>query len=97
MRSPDNVTPEDGLSAPESRAGRLQRACLALLRQHEREGTIPTNGRFLFYELEQQGVVAKAYRDASGPHAGAARKRWRNAAARPASKRRAGAQTYSTR
>jgi hypothetical protein len=54
------------LSSPESKAGRLQRACLDLLRQHEREGTIPTNGRFLFYELEQQGVVPKAYRDASG-------------------------------
>src|SRR5262249_25837394 len=27
---------------------------------------IPTNGRFLFYELEQQGVVPKAYRDANG-------------------------------
>jgi hypothetical protein len=56
----------DGLSAPDSKAGKLQRACLALLCQHEREGTIPTNGRFLFYELEQQGVVPKAYRDAVG-------------------------------
>jgi hypothetical protein len=54
------------LSAPDTKAGRLQRACLALLKQHEREGMIPTNGRFLFYELEQQGVVPKAYRDASG-------------------------------
>jgi hypothetical protein len=39
----------------------LQRACLALLQEHEREGTIPTNGRFLFYELEQRGVVPKKY------------------------------------
>jgi hypothetical protein len=54
------------LSAPESKAGRLQRACLQLLRQHEREGTIPTNGRFLFYELEQQGVVPKHYVKPSG-------------------------------
>jgi hypothetical protein len=60
------IKAEVELSAPESKAGRLQRACLALLKQHEREGTIPTNGRFLFYELEQQGVVPKAYRDASG-------------------------------
>jgi hypothetical protein len=60
--SPVNGT----LSAPESKAGKLQRACLDLLKQHEREGTIPTNGRFLFYELEQQGVVPKAYRDAGG-------------------------------
>ena len=51
----------DGLSAPESKAGQLQRACLALLQEHEREGTIPTNGRFLFYELEQRGVVPKKY------------------------------------
>jgi len=65
MRSPDNAT-EDGLSAPESKAGQLQRACLALLRQHEREGTIPTNVTFLFYELEQRGVIPKAYRDANG-------------------------------
>jgi len=30
------------LSAPDTKAGKLQRACLALLQQHEREGTIPT-------------------------------------------------------
>jgi hypothetical protein len=54
------------LSAPASKAGRLQRACLALLKQHERDGAVPTNGRFLFYELEQQGVIPKAYIDASG-------------------------------
>jgi hypothetical protein len=56
-RAPDT----DGLSPLESKAGRLQRACLALLQEHEREGTIPTNGRFLFYELEQRGVVSKKY------------------------------------
>jgi hypothetical protein len=55
-----------GLSTPDTKAGKLQRACLDLLRQHEREGTISTNVTFLFYELEQQGVVPKAYRDASG-------------------------------
>jgi len=66
MRAPDNVSPDDGLSGPESKAGRLQRACLELLRQHEREGTIPTNVTFLFYELEQQGVIPKAYRDGNG-------------------------------
>jgi hypothetical protein len=54
------------LSAPASKRGRFQRASLELIQQHEREGTIPTNGRFVFYELEQQGVVPKAYRDASG-------------------------------
>ena len=66
--SPDyQASPVNGaLSAPDSKAGRLQRACLALLQEHERERMIPTNGRFLFYELEQRGVVPKAYRDASG-------------------------------
>jgi hypothetical protein len=61
-RAPD----PDGLSAPDSKRGKLQRACLALLQEHERDGTIPTNGRFVFYELEQQGVTPKAYRDAAG-------------------------------
>ena len=49
------------LSAPDSKAGRLQRACLDLLREHKRKGDIPTNGRFLFYELEQRGVIPKNY------------------------------------
>jgi hypothetical protein len=55
-----------GLSAPDTKAGRLQRASVDLLAQHDRDGAIPTNGRFLFYELEQQSVVPKAYLDASG-------------------------------
>jgi hypothetical protein len=54
---------EDRLSAPHTKAGRLQRACLTLIREHQAEGTIPTNGRFLFYELEQKGVVPKYYLD----------------------------------
>jgi hypothetical protein len=49
-----------GLSRPETAKGRLQRALLAQLRVHERDGTLPTNGRFLFYELVQAGVVPKA-------------------------------------
>ena len=61
-----NKLDDADLSAPDSKAGRLQRACLTLLRQHQRDGAIPTNGRFLFYELEQQGVIPKAYLDASG-------------------------------
>jgi hypothetical protein len=47
------------LSAPDTDKGRLQRACLELLREHQRDGALPTNGRFLFYELEQRGVVPK--------------------------------------
>jgi hypothetical protein len=45
------------LSAPHTKSGQLQRACLDLLREHKRKGEIPTNGRFLFYELEQRGVI----------------------------------------
>ena len=57
------------LSAPDTEKGRLQRACLKLLREHERNGDIPTNGRFLFYELEQRGVIAKK-RDGVNPKTG---------------------------
>jgi hypothetical protein len=51
----------DALSVPDSKAGALQRACLDLLREHKRKGDVPTNGRFLFYELEQRGVIPKKY------------------------------------
>jgi len=44
-----------------SKIGRLRRACYDKVLDHERDGAIPTNGRFLFYELEQDGKVAKAY------------------------------------
>jgi hypothetical protein len=57
------------LSAPDTKAGRLQRACLDLLREHERKGEIPTNGHFLFYELEQRGVIPKNY-DGVNPKTG---------------------------
>jgi len=52
---------EDELSAAKTKAGRLQRGCLQLLSEHERASTISTNGRFLFYELVQRGVIEKAY------------------------------------
>jgi hypothetical protein len=32
---------------------------LDLLQEHERDGTIPTNARFLFYELVQRGQLSK--------------------------------------
>ena len=57
------------LSAPDSKSGRLQRECLKLLREHERNGDIPTNGRFPFYELEQRGVIPKKY-DGVNPRTG---------------------------
>lgn len=53
----------DLLSAPETQKGKLQRACLELLREHERDGALPTNARFIFYELEQKGAVPKRYDD----------------------------------
>jgi hypothetical protein len=56
----------DRLSLPETKVGRLQRACLDLLREHDGAGTIPTNGRFVFYELTQRAVIPKEYRDADG-------------------------------
>src|SRR5215831_16069042 len=56
-----DVREDDLLSGFFTKAGKLQRACLALLREHEANGDIPTNGRFLFYELEQRGVVPKKY------------------------------------
>jgi hypothetical protein len=49
------------LSAPNTKKGRLQRACLALLNEHERDEAIPTSIRFLFYELVGRGVIPKSY------------------------------------
>jgi hypothetical protein len=54
------------LSRHNTKAGRLQRACLALLLEHQADGALPTSGRFLFYELEQRGVIPKAYLDGDG-------------------------------
>lgn len=58
--NPDH-SPHDlaGLSDPNSKKGRLQRELLKRLNVHERERTLPTSHRFLFYELEQLGVVSK--------------------------------------
>ncbi len=47
------------LSSPRSAKGRLQRAVLALLYGHRDRDELPTNGRFVFYELEQAGDVSK--------------------------------------
>ena len=48
------------LSKPSSKAGRTQRVCLNLLHEHAAEvGGIPTNLRFIFYELEQVGLARK--------------------------------------
>jgi hypothetical protein len=57
---------ESALSSPDSKAGRLQRASLGLIRQHERDDALPTNGRFVFYELEQASAIPKHYLDEHG-------------------------------
>lgn len=59
----------DGLSRPNTKAGKLQRACLELLHEHEADGALPTSARFLFYELVDRGIVPKAYRKADGSEA----------------------------
>jgi hypothetical protein len=51
----------EGLSAPHTKAGRLQRACLDLLNEHKADGALPTSLRFLFYELLDRGVIPKSY------------------------------------
>lgn len=56
----------DGLSKEGTKAGRLQRACLALLREHEEVEAIPTSVRFLFYELYDRRIVPKVYRNPDG-------------------------------
>jgi hypothetical protein len=61
--SPDEIAE---LSHFRTKTGKLQRALLALLTEHEEDGAIPTSARFLFYELEQRGVVPKHYLDDQG-------------------------------
>jgi hypothetical protein len=48
-----------GLSKPSTKKGKIQRAALTLLLEHEQDGSLATNGRFLFYEAEQRGYVSK--------------------------------------
>lgn len=47
------------LSRPASAKGRLQRAVLKLIEEHEAAGELPTSNRFLFYELVQAGLLDK--------------------------------------
>jgi hypothetical protein len=55
------VNADDPRLSPESSgAGRLQRAVLKVLLAHRAAGELPTNGRFVFYELEGLGVVRKS-------------------------------------
>jgi hypothetical protein len=52
-------TDDNKLSSADSAKGKLQRIVLDLLREHERDGALPTSARFLFYELVQRGVISK--------------------------------------
>jgi hypothetical protein len=49
-----------GLSKPATKAGRLQRAALGVLNAKHDDGVLPTNGRFVYYELEHTGLVRKS-------------------------------------
>ncbi len=49
------------LAPANTKAGKLQRECWAVLQDHEVRGSIPTSVRFVFYELEGLGVVPKNY------------------------------------
>jgi hypothetical protein len=55
-----SAIPDDAkLSRPNSIKGKLQRKLLAMLRERERDGLLPTNVRFLFYDLTQIGYIPK--------------------------------------
>jgi hypothetical protein len=57
--SADDVQEHEGLSPPDSRKGQVQRLALQKLRDKDAAGEIPTSIRFVFYELEQAGLLSK--------------------------------------
>src|SRR6516164_9780465 len=50
-----------------SKIGALRDLLFDLLAKHERDGTIPTNARFLYYELVQRGQLSKERKGARRP------------------------------
>ena len=54
------------LRAP-SKIGALRDLLFDLLQEHQRDGTIPTNARFLYYELVQRGQLSKEKTGARRP------------------------------
>jgi hypothetical protein len=50
-----------------SNIGALRDTLVALLQEHERDGALPTNARFLFYELVQRQVLSKQATGARRP------------------------------
>jgi hypothetical protein len=59
----------DRKTGERSAAGKLREACYNLLIKHKLRDEIPTGNRFLFYELEQTGDIAKK-RDDLNPKTG---------------------------
>src|SRR5262245_10598645 len=47
------------LSKPDTKAGKTQRVVFTHVHEREERGDIPSTGRFVFYELEQQGMARK--------------------------------------
>jgi hypothetical protein len=50
-----------------SKIGALRELLFSLLQEHERDDTIPTNARFLYYELVQRGQLSKERTGARRP------------------------------
>jgi hypothetical protein len=59
------------LSAIWSHRGQMQRLALHVVLEHAADGMIPTNGRFVFYELEQASYVRKSSPDDRNRRGGA--------------------------
>lgn len=46
----------EGLSAPGTIKGRVQRAALLVIQEHAAKGELPTSIRFVYYEMKQRGL-----------------------------------------
>lgn len=56
------MTDPGGLLAPPTTArGRLQRACMNVLRRYEERGELPTSARFVYYDLKQSDYPLKTH------------------------------------
>jgi hypothetical protein len=57
----------DARTTGPSKIGALRELLFSLLQEHKRDGTIPTNARFLYYELVQRGQLSKEKTGARRP------------------------------
>jgi len=62
-----NPTITTNAQQPTSMIGALRDLLFDLLQEHDADGTIPTNARFLFYELVQRGQLSKEKTGARRP------------------------------